>query len=78
VDILELLDVADKITTPVILVIFLWGIKEKWVVPGWIFTASEERGTRLEAIVNQHATKLESKLDRLEEDERKRWVDGRN
>lgn len=70
---LEFIDIANKITTPVVLIIILWGIKEKWVVPGWIFSACEERADRFEALVNQHATKLETKLDSLEAEERKRW-----
>jgi hypothetical protein len=72
-DIAQLIQFADKIGTITLLILFLWGIKEKWIVPGWVYTACEERAANLESHTSAYATKLEEKLNRLEEDERKRW-----
>jgi hypothetical protein len=72
-DIAQLIQFADKIGTITLLILFLWGIKEKWIVPGWVYTACEDRSNTLESHTSAYATKLEEKLNRLEEDERKRW-----
>jgi hypothetical protein len=74
VEFLQYVDIINKVTVPVVLVAILWAIKEKWIVPGWIFSACEERSNRLEGLLNQHAAKLEVKLDALESEERKRWT----
>ena len=69
-DLLQYFDLINKATVPVVLVAILWAIKERWIVPGWVYNACEERANKLEEIVNSHAAKIELKLDKLEE---QRW-----
>lgn len=69
----EVFDIANKLTVVAILLLMIWGIKEQWIVPGWVYTESKTRCDELERINNERATALEAKLTKIEEAERERW-----
>lgn len=58
---------GGTITALVAVVVAIW---KKILVPGWIYDACSQRNAELEAIANSRADKLETKLDRIEQE---RW-----
>lgn len=53
----------------IVMFVVVYGVqkKQRWWVPGWLYTDCEEEVKRLEAEVREYVKQSQTKLDRLEQ-----------